>query len=119
MKKEIAVCGIGCELCDIRRAPEDPAAAQRIVAWYKKEGWLKDNEGIKEVVERSMYCNGCKSDRSVHWSPDCEILQCCVDTKGHQFCSACSDFVCERLEKWAHQNEHYREALNRLKIMDR
>ncbi len=59
----IAVCGIDCGSCDIRRAPDDFEAAQRIVAWYKKEGWLKVDEGIKEVIERSMYCKGVKTDR--------------------------------------------------------
>lgn len=117
MKKEmIAVCGLNCESCDIRRAPEDPEAAQRIVAWFKKEGWLKEDEGINEVVARSMYCKGCRGDRAVHWSPDCSILQCCID-KGHQFCCECSNFPCDQLISWADQDEGYREALHRLKSM--
>lgn len=117
LNQMIAVCGLDCESCDIRRAPNDPEAAQRIVAWFKREGWLKEDEGITEIIERSMYCKGCKGDRSVHWSPDCEILTCCINDKGHQFCYECSVFPCEQLITWAEQNEGYFEALNRLKTM--
>ncbi len=47
----IAVCGLNCGTCDIRRAPKDPEAAQSVVTWFKKEGWLNENEGIVEVIE--------------------------------------------------------------------
>jgi len=113
----IAVCGLDCGLCDIRKAPSDPEAAKRIVAWFRKEGWLKDNEGIKEVIERRMYCTGCRGDRSVHWSPDCWILKCCVDEKKDEFCYECNVFPCERLSERAKQNKHYGQAIDRLRQM--
>lgn len=113
----IAVCGMDCESCDIRRAPEDSEAAQRLVQWFRNEGWLKEGEGIEEIVKRSMYCRGCRGDRSIHWSPDCWILTCCVEEKGHQFCSQCEDFPCTRLTEHACQRELYQHALNRLKAM--
>jgi len=117
-KREIiAVCGLDCGPCDIRRAPDDPEAAQRIVAWFEKEGWLKEDEGIAEVVGRGMYCKGCRGDRAVHWSPDCWILKCCVDEKGHTFCYECSEFPCERLSERARESDHYGQALDRLKQM--
>jgi len=119
-KKElIAVCGLDCGPCDIRKAPNDPEAATRIVAWFKKEGWLKENEGIAEVVKRDMYCKGCKGDRSVHWSPDCWILKCCVDDKGHEFCYQCNIFPCDRLLDRVKKDGHYRQALDRLKKMQK
>ncbi len=117
MKSNIAVCGLDCELCDIRKAPHDPEAAQRIVAWFKKEEWLSEDEGIDEIIERSMYCTGCRGDRSVHWSPDCPILICCVDKKGLEFCYQCSEFPCEQLTEWAQQGEQYSQALTRLEKM--
>lgn len=113
----IGVCGLDCGSCDIRKAPHDPEAAQRIIAWFKKEGWLKENEGINEIIERRMYCKGCRDDRSVHWSPDCWILECCVDDKGHKFCYECNTFPCEQLSEWAKQNDSYGQALHRLKEM--
>lgn len=113
----IAVCGLDCKSCDIRKAPTDPEAAERIVAWFKKEGWIEEDEGIQEIIERSMYCTGCKGDRSIHWSPECQILTCCVDDKGYEFCYQCSEFPCDQLTKWAEQDDSYRHALERLKIM--
>lgn len=47
----IAVCGIDCESCDIRKAPQDPEAAERIVAWFKKEGLLNEDEGYERATE--------------------------------------------------------------------
>ena len=116
-KEMIAVCGLDCGSCEIRRAPNEPDVAQRLVAWFKKEGWLKEDEGISEVIERRMYCRGCRGDRSVHWSADCWILKCCVDDKGHEFCYECSMFPCERLSEWAKQSDDYSQALQRLKKM--
>ncbi len=116
-KEMIAVCGLDCGPCEIRRAPNEPDAAQRLVAWFKKEGWLKEDEGINEVIERRMYCMGCRGDRSVHWSADCWILKCCVDDKGHEFCYECGMFPCERLSEWAKQSDDYNQALQRLKNM--
>jgi hypothetical protein len=116
MEELIAVCGIDCGSCIIRRAPHDTEAAEHVVSWFKKEGWLKEDEGITEVIERKMYCKGCRNDPSVHWSPDCKILKCCTD-KGYTFCYECSDFPCVLLTERAKENSHYNESLNRLKKM--
>jgi len=113
----IGVCGLDCGDCDLRKAPTDAEAAERVVAWFREEGWLQTGEGMSEVIERSMYCKGCRGDRSVHWSPDCWILQCCVDEKGLEFCYECDVFPCERLEKRAGESPRYAEALNRLRQM--
>jgi hypothetical protein len=73
-KEMIAVCGLDCEPCDIRRVPFDSEATERIVKWFRAQGWIKENEGIEEIISRKMYCKGCHGDRSVHWSPECPIL---------------------------------------------
>ncbi len=106
----IAVCGLECHKCDIRQASNDPKIAQEIVDWFKKER----NEDMKP---EDICCMGCKGDRAKHWSPDCWILQCCVDKKGHQFCSQCYEFPCDRLADWSKQCERYGNALARLKRM--
>ncbi len=113
-KQMIAVCGIDCGSCDIRNAPSDPKAAERLVSWFKDQGWLKEGEGIDEVIARSMYCMGCRGDRSVHWSSECWILRCCVDDKGLEYCYECEDFPCLRLKEWAKGSAGYTEALARL-----
>jgi hypothetical protein len=115
----IAVCGLECESCEIRRAPFDPQAAQALVAWFQEMGWLAADEGMAQVMERRMVCQGCRGDRSLHWSADCWILKCCVDDRGLDFCYQCADFPCRRLSDWATQNDGYRQALTRLQAMSR
>ena len=113
----IAVCGLDCTDCDIRKVPTNADAAQRIVGWFRSMRWLKESEGVSEIIERSMYCKGCRGDRSVHWSADCAILKCCVDERKLEFCYECADFVCERLNEWAQKDVKYGEALERLQGM--
>ena len=119
-KDLIAVCGLDCGSCDIRKIlgwSQDPDKAQRIVEWFQREGWIKEDEGIDEVIDRRMYCNGCKADRSVHWSPNCKILVCCVDEKNYEFCYQCDDFPCRLLTERVNQHKSYSQALDRLKDM--
>jgi hypothetical protein len=67
-------------------------------------------------VERGMYCKGCREDRSLHWSPDCPLLTCCVDEKHLEHCAQCAEFVCEKLEAFANDGQaHHRDAVERLK----
>jgi hypothetical protein len=113
----IAACGLDCTTCDIRLVPSNEEAAARIVSWFKEMGWLEEGEGVPEIIERSMYCQGCRGDRAVHWSADCWILQCCVDEKGLQHCFQCDAFPCGRLEEWSKGNKGYAAALNRLREM--
>jgi len=114
---EIAACGLDCGACPIRRMPFDSEAAAEVVAWFKQEGWLKENEGAAEAIERSMYCQGCHGDRSHHWDAECWILKCCVDDKGLKHCSECDTFPCNRLLQWSGQNEGYAKALQLLREM--
>ncbi|MCK5247821.1 methyltransferase domain-containing protein [Candidatus Bipolaricaulota bacterium] len=120
-RKWIAACGLDCESCDIRRLPFDEAAAEICVRWYREMGWLTLEEGVAEALERKLTCNGCKGDRSVHWSVSddhmCWILECCVDRRGHDFCSQCENFPCDRLTEWSKKNDGYAEAFARLEAM--
>ncbi|MFO7837365.1 MAG: DUF3795 domain-containing protein [Candidatus Thorarchaeota archaeon] len=111
----IAACGLVCQSCDIRRMPFDDKAAKTTIKWFREMSWLDENEGVDEAVAKEMYCKGCRGDRSIHWSPDCWILQCCVDKKGLEYCYECNDFACNRLVDWSRQNEGYVAALERLK----
>jgi len=110
----MAVCGLLCGSCEIRRMLFDDKAAKVTIDWYREMGWLKENEGVKEALEKNMICTGCHGDRTTHWSADCWILQCCVDEKKLQHCHECTDFPCDRLVDWSKQNDGYREAFQRL-----
>lgn len=117
-KEIISPCGLDCEPCPIRRLPFDEAASKDVLDWYTRQDWLKKGEGREEAIERGMYCKGCRSDRNeVHWSPDCFILECCIDKKNLNFCYECKEFPCDQLIKWSKEAEHHQEALEHLKRM--
>jgi hypothetical protein len=113
----IAVCGLDCGGCEIRRAPFDEAAAAIAIAWFREMQWLTEEDGIEEVIERGMYCEGCRGDRMRHWSADCQILICCVDERHLEFCSECDDFPCALLTDRARDNRSYADGLQRLREM--
>ena len=115
----MAACGLDCGSCEIRLAPVDEAAAQVLVDWFRRQGWLGEGEGMAQIIERQMYCTGCLGDRQVHWSADCWILECCVDRRGHDHCARCESFPCPRLVAWAGQDEAYGAALARLTELHR
>ena len=110
----IAVCGLDCTGCPLLKAATDEAAAQDLVGWFKHEGWIEEQEGAAEIMARGPYCQGCRGDRSIHWSANCWILKCCVDDRGLEFCYECEAFPCQRLTDWAKQNDQYTQALDRL-----
>ena len=111
----LAACGLDCETCEIRLAPHDANTAEGVMKWFRSMGWLKEDEGMDEVIERRMYCTGCHSSRETHWSSDCWILTCCVDDRGLNNCSECDQFPCERLVTWSQENDSYRAAFDTLK----
>lgn len=113
----IGACGLDCTACDLRLLPDDAAAAERVIAWFHDMGWLAAGEGLSQILDRSMYCRGCRSDRSIHWSADCPILLCCVDQRGHRYCSQCQRFPCPRLSQLAQESARYAQALDRLRAM--
>lgn len=117
----LAACGLDCGPCPIRRLPFDDEAARACVDWYRKEGWLSDEEGPAEAIERKMYCRGCLGDRDVHWSASdeavCWILECAVDKRGLTHCGQCDLFPCDRLVEWSTKNERYGAAMERLRAL--
>jgi len=108
----ISGCGLDCRACDIRRAPSDPEAADRMGTWFKEMGWLAESEGPAQVLERGLYCTGCRGDRSLHWSADCRILRCYVDEMQLQHCCDCDESAFEGLLQWAAQSEQYAAGLD-------
>lgn len=85
----MAVCGLDCETCDIRLVAADPDAAQRVVAWFREMGWLEEDEGAQEIIEREIVCKGCREDRSLHWSPECPLRVSCAERRRRRCRSRC------------------------------
>lgn len=117
MNRQIAVCGLDCGSCDIFRVQSNAEAARKVTDWLRSKGWIREDEGVEEVVGKAPYCLGCRGDRRVHWSPDCWILKCCVDDRGLDHCSDCNEFPCRELQEWSQRSEGYSNAFERLKRM--
>ncbi|MBN2556430.1 MAG: DUF3795 domain-containing protein [Anaerolineales bacterium] len=110
----MAACGLDCSECDIRRAGIDPAAADRVLIWFRHAGWLEEGEGIDVLQPRLPLCSGCHGSLETHWSPDCWILKCCVEEHGFHTCAECNQFPCDRLTAWSQERPSYAVALERL-----
>lgn len=113
-----AACGLNCETCEIRLAPHDADAAEGVMKWFRSMAWLKEDEGMDEVIERRMYCTGCHGSRETHWSADCWILICCVDDHNLNNCSECETFPCDRLLEWSGENKSYEAAFAGLNALN-
>lgn len=109
-----AVCGLDCTTCPISRATYDPDAADLLIGWFKEMNVIGRDEGVQELMDRGPYCEGCRGSRAAHWSPDCYILQCCIDKRGLSSCHLCDDFPCDYITHWAAQEDKYAEALRYL-----
>lgn len=113
----LAACGIDCGNCPIRLIPIDEEAAQGAINWFKEMGWLREDEGVAEAIERNMFCNGCQGDRSVHWSDNCQIMLCCVDEKHKQHCGQCPELLtCDKIEAFVSDGHaHHNQAVTSLR----
>ncbi|MGD8978791.1 MAG: DUF3795 domain-containing protein [candidate division WOR-3 bacterium] len=95
-------CGLDCYGCPIRLRTKE-----ELSYWAERK-----------VDPEKIRCAGCRSPRDEHhWSPECNILECCVYERKHEFCAQCRDFPCQILEVWASEYEHHSQAISRLKEM--
>lgn len=113
----IAPCGVDCESCDIRKMPFDSESAKKVIPWCRSQGWIKQEEGLTEMMERNMYCEGCRNRDGIQWNSECLIYPCCVEDKKLEYCSDCSEFLCAKLEEWGKQSKSHGEAIEKLKKM--
>jgi hypothetical protein len=112
----ISACGIDCvNECDIFKVPFDPEVADRVRAWLKR----MKVKNLPSSLRGATLCLGCRNDRSVHWTPDCWILKCCVDDKRLQTCAECKEFPCLRLEGRGQRDPRYARGLAHLKKIRR
>jgi hypothetical protein len=62
-------------------------------------------------------CEGCISRKGLclKYTEICKIYSCCVDGRGHRFCSECQDFPCEKFTKFFNTLTWYNEVVGNLK----
>jgi hypothetical protein len=96
MEKVIAFCGITCSECGAYLATKNNDNAQRINTakqWSKQYG--------HEFKPEEINCNGCTSKGKLNFNycNVCEIRKCGLE-KHIINCSYCSDYACEKLDKF-------------------
>ena len=94
MKQQFGACGMDCTSCPIPTIHTDIASAQHWVNQFQAWNLIGHDEGAQEILAHGPYCEGCYGDRPTHWSPECWILACCIDTKHLDTCAECADFPC-------------------------
>lgn len=112
-----AVCGLLCGDCPIYRSTFDTNAADLLLGWFKEMNVVGRNDGVEELMACGPYCKGCLGPRSTHWSPECSLLNCCVDQKGLTSCHLCDEFPCSDLKHWSAQDDKYADAYAYLQDM--
>lgn len=96
-RETVACCGLYCESCGVYIATmkDDVADLARIAA---RMG----------TTAEEMRCEGCRSATLSPHCRDCGI-RACADGKGIDFCEACAEFPCARLEEFRAQAPHRAE----------
>jgi hypothetical protein len=112
--ENVSACGIDCRSCDMLRLPYDKAVQDKILPWYRSNKWMAETDGLKEALDKGMYCKGCNVDQEHFWSKGCKLAKCCLDEKKLKNCSECNKFPCPELVEWSKRDTRYTNALNYL-----
>ena len=93
----ISYCGLVCTDCPayIATQADDQVALERVAAKWREE------YNSPEITPESVVCDGCiaSTDRHCgHWQ-ECDIRMCGAD-RGAANCAHCTDYACDKLERF-------------------
>lgn len=97
MDKMVGYCGLVCTDCPAYMATkgDDQAALARVAASWREE------YNAPDITAESVVCDGCVSAGTRHcghWH-ECDIRICGAD-HGVANCAHCSDYACDKLERF-------------------
>lgn len=103
-KQMTAPCGLDCFNCPVYLANED----EKIREELKK----KISETLGVSIE-ALVCQGCRNENGIipilkttlQMDEPCNVYKC-IQEKGLDFCSECSDFPCDYLHPYADMASH-------------
>jgi hypothetical protein len=91
----IVYCGLDCSKCDAFKATQT-----RDVDFKKQiaERWTR--EQATEFTPQDIECDGCRSERISGWCSRICLIRPCAEERGVDTCAHCTDYPCEKLEKF-------------------
>lgn len=110
MAEKIAYCGLDCSKCDafIATQADDLERMEQIA-----ERWTREL-GTQFTVQDTV-CDGCLSSRISGWCQRICLIRPCAEKRGVETCAHCSDYQCEKLERFLSDEPTAREYLEAAK----
>jgi hypothetical protein len=111
MNEMIAICGINCHECGAFLATKDNDDKKRAEV---AQLWSKEYK--TDIKPEDINCEGCLSDSGNLFShpKTCEIRKCGKE-KAVVNCAYCSDYACEKLEKFFEMVPDAKTRLDKIK----
>ena len=117
---KLAACGIDCAECASYKVTmeNDIVEAEKLIEWYRGNGWINENEGAEAILAKNPLCTGC-------WSSvkddcffkcgcgSCDFRICCTE-KHINHCGECDVFPCEYYREWASWTDSHKIMENLL-----
>lgn len=116
MDEMIAYCGSTCHTCAIYLATREKEPKKKHEMRAEIAQQIKKLYGQDCKAEDVTDCDGCKAEsgRLFSGSEKCEIRKCAIG-KGIENCAHCSEYACEKLEKFFTTDPDVRKQLDRIK----
>lgn len=115
-KPRLAACGIDCGACGQYKVTmeRDVKEAEALVAWFRSQQWIGENEGAEAVLLKAPLCKGCWDiTEDCFWQCGCgkRDFRVCCNEKQIRHCGECGEFPCEHYLTWAGWHESHGRAM--------
>ena len=114
-KHKPAVCGIDCNECGHYKIGHDLKAAEYLVEYFRSGGWIGENDGAEEILQKVPLCRGCWDKTNIR-TYDCAncFLRACCEERQLNHCGECDDFPCGKYIEFVGDFDHHKRAMEYL-----
>jgi hypothetical protein len=101
MEEMLSFCGLTCDKCPIYLATREKNDEKKHKMRIEIAQQIKEHYGQDCKAEDVTDCDGCKAEggRLFSGSENCQIRKCAIG-KAIENCAYCSEYACEKLEKF-------------------